>query len=390
MNNFRSNNLKLSPIKKVELIASKIPGVVSLAQGIPSFDTPEPLKKMAIQAIEQGKVAKYSLSPGIIELREVIEQKLAEEKMFYDFDKEIIVTAGSIEAITATFLTILNLGDEVIIPSPTYTSYQEAIKIAYGKPVFVDLDEEKGWAFNIENFKKAITSKTKALLFCNPNNPTGTIYTKEQLLQLMDLARKNNFYIISDEVYKDFVYLEPEKGSKGNKIFSLGQIPEFRKQFIRIFSFSKAYAVTGWRLGFLHTDTSIAHEILKVHDGLVTCAPVVSQYMGIAAFQDADNFIEHYYQEYLKRRDLICQRLNNLSDIFSYQKPNSSYFVFPKILIDHESSEDFCIKILKQAKVATVFGSAFGPNGENHLRMSFGRSEEDINLAFDRLDNYFK
>lgn len=383
----KTKNINLSPIKKIEIMASKIPDVVSLAQGIPSFDTADIIKNKVIEMINKGVVSKYSLSPGLLELREAIEQKLADDKMFYDFETEILVTAGAIEAITASLLAILDEDDEVLIPSPTYTSYQEAIKVANGIPVFVDLIEKNHWAFSIKNFKQKITNKTKAILFCNPNNPTGTIYTKKQLIELAEFAEKYNLYILSDEVYKDFIYQEKEQ----DNFFSLAQIIELRKRVIRIFSFSKSHAMTGWRIGFLHSDASIAKEILKIHDSLITCAPVVSQYAALAALEYGKKTIKFYKQEYIKRRELICKRLDKLRNIFSYQKPNSAYFVFPDYSeFSKLDSWKFSINLLEEAKVAVVPGVAFGPNGENHIRVSFGRTEEDINKAFDRMEKYFK
>ncbi len=392
----RTIDIKLSPIKEMELRASKIPGVVSLAQGIPSFDTDDFIKDKAIKAIEKGAVSKYSLSPGLIKLRKLIEKNLALDGMDYNFDKEIIITAGAIEAITATLIAILDRGDEVLIPSPTYTSYQETIKVAGGKPVFVDLVEKEGWSFSIKKLEQKIGSATKAIFFCNPNNPTGTIYTKEQLLYLAHLAEKYNLFIISDEVYKDLIYSK-------EKFFTLAQISKLRKRIIRIFSFSKSYSMTGWRVGFLHSDSSIVKEILKIHDSLVTCAPVISQYAAIGALESDKKIVKYYKKEYIKRRKLICQRLDNLKDFFSYQKPNSSYFIFPKIINTTNSSGEakqppnqavdswkFALDLLKKAKVAVVPGVAFGPNGEGHIRMSYGRTEEDINKAFDRIENYFK
>lgn len=376
------NTISLSPIKEMELRASRIPGVVSLAQGVPSFDTPEPVKRAAIEAIEKGRVAKYSLAPGLLELREVITQKLEQENKFFDFEEEVIVTAGSIEAITATLLAILSPGDEVLIPDPTYTSYQSAIKVAGGVPVFVPLDEACRWAFDIADLEKRITPKTKALLFCNPNNPTGTIFTRNQLHAVAQLAIKHDFFILSDEVYKDFVFDSDEK------LYSLGGMRGIRDRLIYIFSFSKAYAMTGWRIAYLATHQELAKRILGVHDALVTCAPVVSQYAALAALEMAEAELAEYHKIYKARRDLICKRLDKLPDVFEYQKPDSAYFVFPKYKRDG-NSKDFAIELLEKAKVATVPGSAFGPGGEGHIRMCFGRSEEDINTAFDRLEKYF-
>lgn len=384
------NKINLSPIKEMELRASRIPGVISLAQGVPSFDTPEMIKRRAIEAIELGKVAKYSLAPGLLELREVITQKLEEENKFYDFEEEIIVTAGSIEAITATLLAILSPGDEVLIPDPSYTSYQPAVGVAGGVPVFVPLDEKEHWAFDIAELEGRITPKTKALLFCNPNNPTGTIFTRNQLHAVAQLAIKHDFYILSDEVYKDFIFDAEEK------FYSLAEMRGIRDRLIYIFSFSKAYAMTGWRIAYLATHQELAKKILAVHDALVTCAPVVSQYAALAALEMAKEELERYRQIYKKRRDLICRRLDKIKNVFEYQKPDSAYFVFPHIkdeilrkISPGGNSKQFALKLLEEARVATVPGAAFGPGGENHIRMCFGRSEEDINRAFDRMEKFF-
>lgn len=382
--------ISLSPIKEMELRASRIPGVVSLAQGVPSFDTPEVVKNAAIEAIQKGKVAKYSLAPGTLEFRETIAQHLEKENKLYDFENEIIATAGSIEAITATLLAILEPGDEVLIPDPTYTSYQPAIKVSRGIPVYVALDEGNHWSFDIEKFEKLITPKTKAFLFCNPNNPTGTIFKRNQLHALAQLAIKHNLYILSDEVYKDFIFDSDEK------FYSLAELRGIRDRLVYIFSFSKAYAMTGWRIAFLATHQELAKKILAVHDALVTCAPVVSQYAGMAALEMAGEEILKFKEYFQRRRDLTCERLDNLKHIFEYQKPDSSYFVFPKMkeeilqkIAAGGGSWEFAIQLLEKAKVATVPGSAFGPSGENHIRICFGRSEDDINTAFDRLDKFF-
>jgi aminotransferase len=388
-----NREINLSPIKEIELRASRIPGVVSLAQGVPSFDTPEAIKRAAIEAIEEGKVAKYSLAPGILEFRETIAHYLEKENKFFDFETEIIATAGSIEAITATLLAILEPEDEVLIPDPTYTSYQSAIKVARGLPIFVPLDEEKGWAFDIQEFEKLITPRTRAFLFCNPNNPTGTIFSRNQLHALAQLAIKHNIYILSDEVYKDFIYSD---GKSSEKLYSLAELRGIRDRLIYIFSFSKAYAMTGWRIAYLATHQALAKKVLAVHDSLVTCAPVVSQYAAMAALELAEEEVRKFADTFKKRRDLICQRLDKLTKVFSYQKPDSAYFVFPRIKEEYlrrialgGGSWQFAIELLEKAKVATVPGAAFGPSGENHIRMCFGRSEEDINLAFDRMEKFF-
>jgi aminotransferase len=348
-------------------------------------------------ALRRGVVSKYSLTPGLPELRELIEYSLERENMYYDWQKEILVTAGAIEAITATILTLTREGDEIIIPEPTYTSYKEVIKLAGCKPVFVPLDENKNWAFDFDKFRQAVTNKTKAIFYCNPNNPTGTIYTKEQLLQLADLAQKNGLYIISDEVYKDFIFDK-------TKIFSLAEIKELRKSVIRIFSFSKVFAMTGWRVGYLHSDESIVREIIKVHDSLVTCAPVISQYAAMGALEMRDIDFKGFIDKYKNKRDLTSQRLQKLSSVFDFVIPQGAYYAFPKIMpaIDPNNklkilnkrgevdSWKFVMWLLKETQVATVPGVAFGETGEGHIRINFGRSEESINEAFDRIENALK
>ncbi len=378
----RTKNLQLSLIKQMEIRASKYPDVVSLAQGIPSFDTPAGIKRRVENALKRGVVAKYSLSPGLPELRELIEIDLARKGMFYDWSKEIVVTAGSIEAIAATILALTNPGDEIIVPEPTYASYKEVITLAGCKPVFVPLDEERGWALDLEKITKAINYKTRAIFYCNPNNPTGTVFGEEDILALGKLAQKHGFFIISDEVYKDFVYND-------QSVFSLAQMTPLRRNVVRIFSFSKAYAMTGWRVAYLHSDESVVNEILKVHDALVTCAPVVSQYAAMGALEMGERDLNKFKQDYRLRRDLICQRLDKLDEFFSYVRPSSAYFVFPKIRRGPADSWQLAQELLDKAQVAVVPGIAFGPSGEGHLRLSFGRSEEDINRAFDRLERFF-
>jgi len=378
----KTKDIKLSIIKEMELKAAKVPGAVSLAQGIPSFETPESIKNFVKRAMDNNLVSKYSLCPGLPELREIISERLKSDRMEYDFDTEIIVTAGAIEGITASLLAIIEPGDEVLLPSPTYASYSEAVKIAGGVPVFVPLNEEKGWKIDTEYFRSKVTSRTKAILFCNPNNPTSTVYSEAELKELEALAEANNLFIISDEVYKDFIY-------NGIEFYSPAQNPKLKDKIIRVFSFSKAFAMTGWRVGFIHSSKENITEILKVHDAIVTCAPVISQYAAIAAFEMGDEDILSFKKEFMSRRELTIKRLDSLKSVFSYQKPNSAYFIFAKIK-KVRPSMDFALDLLYRAKVATVPGIAFGPTGEGHIRMSFGATPETINKAFDRMDKYFK
>ncbi len=381
----RTANVKLSPIKAMELAASRVPDVVSLAQGIPSFDTPEPIKSFVQQKIAEGECATYSLTPGLPQLREYIAESLLREAMHYDPDQEIIVSSGSIEAIAATLLALTQPGDEIILPSPSYASYQEVVRIAGCTPRFAPLREEQNFAFNEEAFEACLSPRTRAILYCNPNNPTGTVFSEAETRALVALAERHNLFLIIDEAYKDFVYT-PEA------YFSPAQVAEVRQRIVRIFTFSKAYGMTGWRVGYLHSDARNVQEILKVHDALVTCAPVVSQYAALAALEYGHEHITTFRQAFKQRRDLTLTYLDQLSHVFDYQKPEGAYFVFPRVkdVVAHaHDSHALAYDILEKAKVAVVPGIAFGPSGEAHIRLNFGRESDDITTAFERLSEYF-
>lgn len=381
----RTTHLKLSPIKAIELAASRIPGVVSLAQGIPSFDTPDPIKTFVQQKIAEGACAKYSLTPGLPQLRELIAESLLREGMHYDPDSEIIVTCGSIEGISASLLAITNPGDEVILPTPSYASYQEVVRLAGCTPRFAPLLEENNFAFDPDAFEQCVSARTRAILYSNPNNPTGTVFSQDETRALVNVAERHGLFLIIDEAYKDFVYTK-------EPYFSPAQLSESRTRIVRIFTFSKAYGMTGWRVGYVHTDVQAAREILKVHDTLVTCAPVVSQYAAIAALEYGAEHIAQFRQAFKQRRDRTLEHLDTLSHIFDYQKPEGAYFVFPRVkdtVAGAHDSQHLAQTLLEQAKVAVVPGIAFGPSGEAHLRINCGRELADIDAAFERLTAYF-
>lgn len=369
----------------MELAASKIPGVISLAQGIPSFRTPEVIKQFVHEKIDQGLCDKYSLTLGLAELREEIALSLQKEGLLYDPETEIIVTAGSIEGITAAVLASTEAGDEVIVPSPTYASYRGSLAIGGCVIRYVELDEDNNFDFHVERVREAITRRTKAILYCSPNNPTGTLYSEEKTRAIIDLAIKNNLTVIIDEVYKDFYYT-------ADKHFTPALIPEARDRVIRVCSFSKAFAMTGWRVGFVHSDASRIRKILKFHDAMVTCAPVVSQYAAIAALRFGEPFLEEFRLEFKRRRDFAIGMLDQLSHVLDYQLPRATYFVFPRIkdiVPLAKDSHKLAYDILEKARVAVVPGIAFGPSGESHLRMTYGREMADLEQAFERLQDYF-
>jgi aminotransferase len=381
----RLHGLTLSPIKDVELQASRIPGVVSLAQGIPSFDTPAPIKRFVAERMADGACARYSVSPGLPQLREAIAETLQRDGMRYDPDREILVTVGSIEAIAATLLASIDDGDEVLVVSPTYASYLPAIRLAGGVPRFVPLNEDANFDLDADAIAAAAGRRTRALLICNPNNPTGTVFSRQQTLRMLRVADEHDLLVISDEVYKDFVYGE-------QPIFSAAMEPSARERVIRVCSFSKAYGMTGWRVGFLHGPAERVSDVLTVHDALVTCAPVVSQYAALAALEQGDAFVAEFRAEFRRRRDHVIERLDALSHVFDYQKPNASYFFFPRVKDTVRWARDsrrLAAELLEHARVALVPGVAFGPSGEAHLRLCYARPAADVDVAFDRLADYF-
>ena len=378
----RTQNIGLSLIKEMELRGSKIPGVVSLAQGIPSFETNEHIKKAVIESLSLHNIGKYSLSPGLLELREMIEETLRKDGISYDHNNEIIVTAGSIEGLTATLLTILEKSDEVIIPNPSYAAYAEAVRVAHGAPIFVDLHKNDNWSLSMDALEKVKSAKTKAVIICQPNNPTGHIYPENTIRELAEWAKNNNCFLIFDEVYKDFNYT-------AKTIFRLAKDSKYRGNIVYLHSFSKAFSMTGWRVGYILACKELAREILKIHDSLVTCAPVISQYAAMAALRYQKELIDDIMIQYRKRREIALEHFNKLSDFFESTAPDSGYFFFPKILFKNSGSKKTAIEILEKAKINIVPGIAFGPAGEGYLRFCFGRSEEDLNEAFTRLKNYF-
>lgn len=374
----------LSPIKQIEIAAARIPGAISLAQGIPSFHTPAVIRDYVTQKVNEGLCDKYSLTIGLSELREEIALTLSKEGVRYEPDTEIIVTAGSIEGISASLLSLTTTGDEVIIPTPSYASYTAAVQLARCTPIFAELDEDNNFDFHIQKLKEKITRRTKVILYCSPNNPTGTLFSPEKTRAIVKLAAENNITILVDEVYKDFYYVDTPH-------FSPAHIPEARQHVLRVCSFSKTYAMTGWRVGFVHGDRSRIESIVKFHDAMVTCAPVVSQYAAIAALRFGDQFRNEFRDEFRKRRDFAIARLDELSLYLDYQLPKATYFLFPRIKDSVPLAKDstrLAYDLLEKGQVAMVPGLAFGPSGESHLRINFGRDPESLAEGLSRFAEY--
>jgi len=377
----RVSQMPKSAIHEMTRLSKEVDDVAFLSWAKPTSGTPEHIKKAAIKAIEEGKTGGYSEPAGIYKLRVEIVKKLKEVNHIEASPEEIIVTVGAIEGLAAAVMAVIDPGDEVIIPIPGYSTHIEQVIMASGKPVCIPTIEKHGFSLDIERINDAITEKTKAILFSDPNNPTGSVYSYEELENVAEIARKNNLIIITDEAYEYFTF-------DGNKHFSIASFPDMKERVISAFTFTKTYAMTGWRIGYIHSSKELTPQIKKGHIPFAICAPVVSQYAALEAIKSSQECVQDFRKHYKNARDLMCRRLDNLSRVFEYQTPKGSYLMFPKIKLETgKDSFAFAKRLLKEARVSTTPGVAF--KSESHLRMSFCVPEEIINKAFDRMEDYF-
>ncbi len=379
-----ASSIEISAIKKLQLLANEDKGVISLAQGIPSFETSDSIRNAAISAIKKGVVDKYTSGFGIDPLRNAIVKKVKRDNDITATIDQVMVTHGAIEAMMATFIALLNPQDEIIVLTPDYASHITQTQIARhgGKPIFVPLQEsENDWVLNAAKVEAAITQQTKAILICNPCNPTGKVYTKEELKSLADIARRYNLFIISDEMYEYFTY-------DGKKHVSIGSFPEVADRVISIFGVSKSYAMTGWRIGYIVANKKLISQIFKVHDSLVTCPTAVSQYAALEALEGKQSMVNTYKKAFEKRRSIVLEELSK-TDKISIIVPQGAYYAFVKIEKEVDDY-DLALQLLREAKVAVVPGSAFGNGGENHLRISFGGEENLLREGLQRLVKFIE
>jgi aminotransferase len=386
----RVQKIVISPIKEMSILADievekHGPKIISFGQGIPYFDTPVYIKNAVKKALAEKDTAQYTLEPGITELRELIVRHLEKTKGIKNIQakKEIMVSAGCQEAIDCALASVIDTGDHVLLPEPAFASHIEQILQWGGKPIFVPLQEELGWRLDVKECEKRITKRTKAILFSNPSNPTGTVFGKKEIVALAKFAKKHDLIIITDETYDFLTY-------DGIKHFSPVSLPEVRNRVILCGSFSKKYAMTGYRVGFAFADSGIIDHMLKVHDALMICAPAISQKAAIAALKGKQNSVAEFVAKLSKNRELMCRELNKLSDYFEYQKPLGAYYIMVKYKKIKMDSFNLALKILKEARLITIPGAAFGPSGEGHLRFSFAGSPQEIREGFKRLRQWIK
>lgn len=377
----RVRNISPSATKQMALLAAGIDGCVSLGQGVPSFATPPHVVEAVIRALrEDPGSGKYSLQTGMPALRRRIGQYMLEEKnVTLDPESEICVTVGGMEALLATVMTVVDEGDEVILPSPTYASYIEQVQLAGGIPVFVPLTST--WGLDLAAISDAVTGRTRAIMICNPGNPTGTVFSDAETIALCKLAVTHNFVVITDEAYDYMVY---DGGVPLNPL----SLDAFRNNVISISSLSKKYALTGWRVGWVAAAAVWMKQIMKVHDATAICAPTPSQFAALAALDGEQECVTAMRDALVKRRALCCARLDRLQKYFSYVPPQGAFYVMAKYLFRATSSQEVATRLLEEAKVITIPGGAFGQGGEGHLRLSFGGESAVIDEAFDRIEQW--
>ena len=371
--------LQPSGIRKFFDIVNTMEGAISLGVGEPDFDTPWSVREEGIYSLEQGRTF-YTSNSGLMPLREEICRYL--DRRFgaaYDPASEVIVTVGGSEGIDLACRAMLDPGDEVIIPQPSYVSYEPCVRLADGDPRILELKEKDRFKLMPDDLEALITPKTKFVVLPFPNNPTGSIMTIEELKAVADVIMKHDIFVVSDEIYTELTY-------NGREPASIVQIPGMRERTILINGFSKAYAMTGWRLGYACGPAPVIRQMTKVHQYAIMCAPTTSQYAAVAALRDCDEAVAEMRESYNQRRRFVLSRLAEM-DIPCFE-PEGAFYVFPNISRFGMSSEDFATTLLKEEKVAVVPGNAFGGSGEGFIRISYAYSLKQLKEALDRIGRF--
>ena len=370
--------IKPSGIRKFFDLVSEMKDVLSLGVGEPDFDTPWHIRDEGIYSLEKGRTF-YTSNSGLKELKQEISNYIARtQNVNYNPDSEILVTVGGSEGIDLTFRAMINIGDEVIIPQPSYVSYEPCAVLAGAKPVIVNLKQENNFKLTEEDILNVITEKTKILVLPFPNNPTGSVMEKEDLENIAKICIEKDIYVLSDEIYSELTY--------NGKHVSIASIEGMKELTILINGFSKAYAMTGWRLGYACAPENILKQMTKVHQFAIMCAPTTSQYAAIEALKNGDEDVKMMRQSYNQRRRFLLNAFKEMG--IECFEPFGAFYVFPCIKEFGLSSEDFATKFLMEKKVATVPGTAFGEAGEGYLRISYAYSIETLKKAMERLKEF--
>ncbi len=369
-----------SGIRKFFDIVSEMKDAISLGVGEPDFDTPWHIREEGIYSLEKGRTF-YTSNAGLKELKEEVVKYLERKcKVTYHPVKEVMVTVGGSEAIDIAFRAMLDAGDEVLIPMPSFVSYLPCVTLADGVPVPIELKEENEFKLTKEELLEHITDKTKILVLPFPNNPTGAVMTEEDLKPIVDIVIEKDLYVISDEIYSELTYGKPHK--------SVISFPGMKERTILINGFSKAYAMTGWRLGYVAAPALILEQMLKIHQFAIMCAPTTSQYAAVEALRNGDKDVEMMRTAYDQRRKFLIKALRDMG--IKCFEPFGAFYIFPSIKEFGMTSEEFATKLLEEEKVAVVPGSAFGAGGEGFIRISYAYSIEDLKKALARIEVFIK
>ena len=376
----RVATLKPSGIRKFFDVAATMEDVISLGVGEPDFVTPEHIRQAGIQSLQQGKT-QYTANYGLIELRRGIASYLEDRfDLSYNPDNEVLVTVGGSEAIDLCMSALLDDGDEVLLPEPSYVSYAPLAIVQRAVPVILETREENSFKLTAEALKAAITPKTKMLVFAYPNNPTGAIMTAEEMEAIAAVLRDTNIVVVSDEIYAELTY--------GRKHVSIATLPGMRERTIVVSGFSKAFAMTGWRLGYACAPVELMTSLGRLHQYKLLCAANVSQRAGIEAVTNGVPDIEYMREKFNERRLYLHKALIDLG--FDCFMPEGAFYMFPSIRRFAASSEQFCNDLLQSQRVAVVPGDAFGACGEGHVRISYAYSMEELKVAMDRIEKFVK
>lgn len=371
-------NIKPSGIRKFFDIAGTMEGVISLGVGEPDFSTPWVIRNAAIKVLERKHIV-YGPNKGLAPLRNAISNKINQKHCVkYDADKEIIVTVGGSEAIDLAVRGIIDPGDEVLIVEPCFVCYAPLVELMGGVAVSVPTRIENNFKLTLDDFRDKVTERTKLIIMPFPNNPTGAIMTREDLEPIADFLRDTNIMVLSDEIYSELTY--------GRKHFSIIELEGMRERTIYVNGFSKAYAMTGWRLGYVAAPEPIISQIAKIHQYGIMCSPYISQNAAVEALTSCDEEVAKMVAEYNVRRRFLVSEFNRLG--LTCFNPEGAFYVFPCIKSTGLSSEDFCERLLYEEKVATVPGSAFGDSGEGYIRISYAYSLKHLMEAMKRIEKF--
>ena len=376
--NQKIQGVKPSGIRKFFDILEEMTDAISLGIGEPDFVTPWHIRDAGIYSLEQGRT-KYTSNAGLLQLRREIAAYLERRfQLKYDYKSQIIVTVGGSEGIDLTLRCLLNPGDEVIVPVPSFVCYGPLTEMAGGVPVYVETKEENQFRLTPEELRAAITPRTKVLILPYPCNPTGGIMERKDLEALVPILQETNITVLSDEIYAELTY--------GQRHVSPANLPELYDRTVVVNGFSKSHAMTGWRMGYLCGPAPLIQQMLKLHQFGIMSAPTTSQYAAIEAMRNGDGDIEHMREEYDRRRRYLVENLNRIG--LTCFEPKGAFYVFPCIRSSGLTSDEFCEQFLREEKVAVIPGSAFGLGGEGFVRASYAASMKDIVEAVSRMDNF--